>query len=218
VRVILLALQRYGMFLADNGSNWYISGAPHEDWDNDVLRELRLIKGSDLEFVDESGLMLHPDSGQVRSGTPTTATLTPVPTLTPTQTATSTATFTPSPTRTPTATPTPRPSCAPRPPARVDVTRPAPGQYTVTVMAGFGSGAPYNRLRALRFGTPVNATVLLNGQPVAGGSRVPFANGAEQATFVVARTAAGSGATVPLVLEDDCGDWSTFVGGGPSAW
>lgn len=66
VRVILVALQRYGMFLADNGSNWFVSGAPDPRWDDDMLRELGRIKGSDLEFVDESGLMVDPDSGQAR--------------------------------------------------------------------------------------------------------------------------------------------------------
>ena len=67
VRVILMALQRYGMFLADNGSNWYMSGAPDSRWNNDTLRRLAEIKGHMLEFVDESSLMVHPDSGQVRA-------------------------------------------------------------------------------------------------------------------------------------------------------
>ena len=40
-RVILEALKKYGMIVADNGSNWYISGVPDERWDNDDLRELR---------------------------------------------------------------------------------------------------------------------------------------------------------------------------------
>lgn len=204
VQVILTAIREYGMFLADNGSDWYMSGVPDARWDNDMLRQLAAIKGSDLEFVDASGLMVHPDSGQVRSAGPPTATPTPIPAATATPT--------------PTPTPTPRPSCAPRPSARVDMVRSAPGQYTVTVTAGVGSGAPNNRLRALRFGTPSNAAVLLNGQPVAGGARVAFANGVGQATFVVRRTATSAGATVPLVLEDDCGDWSTFVGGGAAAW
>lgn len=66
-QVILVALKKYGMFLADNGSNWYISGAPNENWDNDSLvEELRQVKGSDFEAVDESGLMTDPDSGQVQ--------------------------------------------------------------------------------------------------------------------------------------------------------
>ncbi len=68
VRVILVALKTYGMFLADNGSNWFISGVPDEGWDNDaLLNQLRLVRGSDFEAVDESGLMLDPNSGQVKT-------------------------------------------------------------------------------------------------------------------------------------------------------
>ena len=61
------ALKKYGMFLADNGSDWYLNGAPDERWDNDTLvEELGQIKGSDFEAVDESGLMVDPDSGQAQ--------------------------------------------------------------------------------------------------------------------------------------------------------
>ncbi|MDZ4770630.1 MAG: hypothetical protein SGJ24_16005 [Chloroflexota bacterium] len=67
VQVILRALQRYGMILADNGSPWFISGAPDEDWDNDVLRELRQVTGSNFEAVDGSSLQLDADSGQIRT-------------------------------------------------------------------------------------------------------------------------------------------------------
>ncbi len=67
VQVILKALKEYGMFLADNGSNWYISGVPDSRWDDDMLvSELRLVKGTDFEAVDETGLMINPNSGQVR--------------------------------------------------------------------------------------------------------------------------------------------------------
>jgi hypothetical protein len=65
VRVILTALKQYGMFLADNGSAWYISGGPDERWDNDILHELGDVPGSAFEAVDESGLMLDPDSAAV---------------------------------------------------------------------------------------------------------------------------------------------------------
>jgi len=51
VRVILRAMQRYGMFVADNGSNWYVSGAPDARWDDDHLRELGRVKGRDFEVV-----------------------------------------------------------------------------------------------------------------------------------------------------------------------
>jgi hypothetical protein len=63
-QVILEALKKYGMILADNGSPWFISGAPDEQWDNDVLHELDDVLGSDFEAVDVSGLMIQPDSGQ----------------------------------------------------------------------------------------------------------------------------------------------------------
>lgn len=66
VQVILRAMQQYGLILADNGSSWYLSGAPDERWDNDTLRELRQVRGSDFEAVDASSLQLDPASGQVR--------------------------------------------------------------------------------------------------------------------------------------------------------
>jgi hypothetical protein len=67
VQVILKALKEYGMFLADNGSNWYVSGAPDVRWNDDVLvNELKLVKGSDFEAVDETGLIIDSNSGQVR--------------------------------------------------------------------------------------------------------------------------------------------------------
>jgi hypothetical protein len=65
VQVILQAMKTYGLILADNGSNWYISGVPDERWDNDVLHTLNLVQGSNFEAVDVSSLMLDPDSGQV---------------------------------------------------------------------------------------------------------------------------------------------------------
>ena len=55
-RVVLRALKRYGMILADNGSPWYLSGAPSRGWDNDDLHSLRGVPGSAFEAVDTSGL------------------------------------------------------------------------------------------------------------------------------------------------------------------
>jgi hypothetical protein len=55
-RVILRALQLYGMILADNGSPWYVTGAPDPHWDDDALHTLHQIHGSDFEVVDTSGL------------------------------------------------------------------------------------------------------------------------------------------------------------------
>jgi hypothetical protein len=88
VQVILRAMKKYGLILADNGSPWYISGVPDERWNNAVLRELREVEGSAFEAVDVSSLMVDPDSGQARTGgqqmaTPT-ATVDPTPSATPT--------------------------------------------------------------------------------------------------------------------------------------
>jgi len=55
-RVIADALKRYGMILADNGSPWYISGMSDPRFDDDVLHELDVITGRNLEVVDTTGL------------------------------------------------------------------------------------------------------------------------------------------------------------------
>lgn len=65
VQVILRALKHYGMILADNGSSWYLSGAPHPGWDNDVLHELDAVRGSHFEAVDAAHLISDPDSARV---------------------------------------------------------------------------------------------------------------------------------------------------------
>jgi hypothetical protein len=66
-QAILQALKKYGMILADNGSNWYISGEPNELWNNDELRDdFDRVKGSDFEAVDSSSLLVDDDSGQAQ--------------------------------------------------------------------------------------------------------------------------------------------------------
>jgi hypothetical protein len=51
MQVILRALKKYGMILADNGSNWFVSGAPDPRWSDDELNTLKGLKGSDFEVV-----------------------------------------------------------------------------------------------------------------------------------------------------------------------
>mgnify|MGYP001589064143 FL=1 len=65
IRVILNALKKYGMFMADNGSNWYISGAPDPRWNDGNLSLLRNVPGSAFEAIDESAFMVSANSGQV---------------------------------------------------------------------------------------------------------------------------------------------------------
>ena len=55
-RVVAQALKRYGMILADNGSPWFISGAPDRHWNNDALHLLDRLTGRDFEVVNTSSL------------------------------------------------------------------------------------------------------------------------------------------------------------------
>jgi hypothetical protein len=57
VRAILTALKTYGMFMADNGGNWFVSGAPDERWNNDQLSALGSVKGSDFEVIRMDGIV-----------------------------------------------------------------------------------------------------------------------------------------------------------------
>ena len=67
MRVILTAMKRYGIILADNGSAWYVSGAPDPRWnDDDLVSSFHRIPGSAFEAVDTSSLMISANSGQAR--------------------------------------------------------------------------------------------------------------------------------------------------------
>jgi hypothetical protein len=50
-RVILTALKRYGMILADNGSSWYVTGAPSPGWNDEDLHQLQRVRGDAFEVV-----------------------------------------------------------------------------------------------------------------------------------------------------------------------
>lgn len=55
-RIVLQALKEYGMIVADNGSNWYLSGAPSPKWSNEQLHTLHRVPGAAFEVVDASSL------------------------------------------------------------------------------------------------------------------------------------------------------------------
>ena len=110
-QVVLAALKKYGMILADNGSNWYISGVSDTHWDDNDLHTLNQITGIDFEVVDTSNLVNGPDPATATptaSGPTSTPSHTPIPaTSTRTATAvppTATHTTTATATRTTTAT------------------------------------------------------------------------------------------------------------------
>jgi hypothetical protein len=63
-KVILRAMQRYGMFVTDNGSDWYFQGTRDGHWRNALLDQLKTIPASAFEAVDESACMVTEDSGK----------------------------------------------------------------------------------------------------------------------------------------------------------
>lgn len=76
-QIILRALKKYGMMIADNGSAWFLSGAPDSRWNDSDLHNLGAVHGSDFELVDVSGLMISSDSGQARQSTAVSVTVAP---------------------------------------------------------------------------------------------------------------------------------------------
>jgi hypothetical protein len=59
-QVILKALKKYGMFVADNGAVMYLSGAPDPRWSDNDLHNLTNVHGSDFEVVQMSGMVTQP--------------------------------------------------------------------------------------------------------------------------------------------------------------
>jgi hypothetical protein len=158
VRVILTALKQYGMFIADNGSNWFLSGAPNAGWDDNALSSLRNVLGSNFEAVDESGWIVNANSGQVKGGPTATATAATGATPTPTRTATAAA---PTATRTATAAPTatrtatPQPQSPPSAPRNLNASRASGGGINLSWAAPSSSGSsPITGYRIYRGTTP----------------------------------------------------------------
>jgi hypothetical protein len=63
---ILNAMKKYGMIVADNGSDWYFGGTSEQGWPTALLDQLKAVPASAFEAVDESKLMVNANSGQAR--------------------------------------------------------------------------------------------------------------------------------------------------------
>jgi hypothetical protein len=63
-KVILRAMKRYGMFVSDNGSDWFFQGTEDSRWSDRILDELKTVSASAFEAVDESACMVDPNSAQ----------------------------------------------------------------------------------------------------------------------------------------------------------
>jgi YVTN family beta-propeller protein len=107
-------------------------------------------------------------------------------------------------------------ACGPRPGVRLQ-TAVANGALQVTVVASDASGPTQNRLRELRFGTPANGRVILDGRTHTEPFTYTVPAATDRVTFTVQRLSAGPATTVPLTVTDLCGSWPTLVGGGATA-
>jgi hypothetical protein len=67
-KVVLRAMQRYGMMVADNGSDWYFQGTTDERWTDDLLDQLKSVRASAFVAVDASGCKVSPDSAAFQYG------------------------------------------------------------------------------------------------------------------------------------------------------
>src|SRR5437879_11935711 len=65
-RVVLTAMQRYGLILADNGSNFFFQGQVDSRWSDQLISELKRIPAGAFDAVDASSLMVDPNSGLAR--------------------------------------------------------------------------------------------------------------------------------------------------------
>jgi len=126
---------------------------------------------------------------------------------------------------TPTPGPSPSPSpapnaCQPRPQVTVVSEPVGGGALRVTVTANRNTSVATNSLRQIQFAAAQNGSVDVGGGNVHNGGNftLTLPNGTQQAVFVVRRLTPGQATTAPFTVVDDCGNWPTFVGGGPGAF
>jgi len=104
--------------------------------------------------------------------------------------------------------------CAPRPADKVTTTVNG-GKLTAHVQASPLNTQQPNPLKSLRFGTLQNAKVAVAGQPITNGQTVALPANSSTVDLTVERVTPGQATTVPFTVIDGCGEWQTFVGGGP---
>jgi hypothetical protein len=66
-KAVLVEMQHYGLILADNGSNWFFQGSAFPQWPDGLISLLKQIPARSFQAVNESCLMVRPNSGQARA-------------------------------------------------------------------------------------------------------------------------------------------------------
>jgi hypothetical protein len=121
------------------------------------------------------------------------------------------------------AAPASPPACTPSVPhVRMTTRKLEPGSLEATLIAETTPGVSSNSLSSVRIGPVNNATAKLDGVPVMAGQTVALATGTQRATLTLERHAPaqdpGRASMIGFTVTDVCGDWNSFVGGGPSAF
>ena len=96
-------------------------------------------------------------------------------------------------------------------------TKVAPGTLRVTISAGAASSGS-NTIQQIRFGSRANAIIDTGTQAASGNFTVTLPAQSVVYTFTVKRSVTGQATTVPLTVIDWCGEWSTLIGGGATAF
>jgi hypothetical protein len=110
-------------------------------------------------------------------------------------------------------------ACVSRPSVSLQLSRDGAGGLQVRVIPGTSARLPVNQVTSIEFGAARNATITGTGMAThAGNVNVSIASPGTDYTFTVRRNNDAGSATVPIVINDRCGPWRTFVGGGPSAF
>lgn len=149
-RVILKAMQRYGLILADNGSDWFFTGTAEDGWPTALLDELKSVPASAFDAVDASSLMIDRNSGRIRAPATSRPRTISTPKPKPSTAPSTTPTPTPTPTPSAEATPSPTRSSAPVVAARSDDPTSSRSMWLLFgagVAAGFGAWLIRRRVR-----------------------------------------------------------------------
>lgn len=184
MRAIIKAMQTYGIINADNGSPWFITGAPDLNWNDERLRVLAdSLTGNDFEVVDTSCMMVNEDSAQADISRCTT---TPTAVPSPTPTAIATITTTPAPTPTPVAG-----NCSYTLNANT-------GNFTQTGGKGLISVMASNSGCAWTVNAQENSGVSLVSSMFTGTETVNYYTGSREFSYLVAANNAPSGRSMTL--------------------
>lgn len=109
------------------------------------------------------------------------------------------------------------PACTPRPRVQL-VSQASGGKLQTTIVPGALTGGARNPLVRFKADKLDNASVVVNGRSVAEGQAIGFVENTLSATMLVSRVTGGRPSTVRFTVTDQCGDWPSFVGGGPTAF